>query len=106
MNSFEVHSNEIACRKSGRLGLEQVFNKAEYPSDVTVVQILLLNYQPDYTFNSQSQSNGVGNKLMFAQHGKTGYDEGKTKYKKHNHKETLTKSPAITVEKSTICGEQ
>ena len=24
MNSFEVHSNENACRKSGRLGLEQV----------------------------------------------------------------------------------
>ena len=23
MHSFEVHSNEIACRKSGRLGLEQ-----------------------------------------------------------------------------------
>ena len=25
MHSFEVHSNESACRKSGRLGLEQVF---------------------------------------------------------------------------------
>ena len=24
MHSFEVHSNESACRKSGRLGLEQV----------------------------------------------------------------------------------
>ena len=24
MRSFEVHSNESACRKSGRLGLEQV----------------------------------------------------------------------------------
>ena len=24
---FEVHSNESACRKSGRLGLEQVMNK-------------------------------------------------------------------------------
>ena len=23
-HSFEVHSNESACRKSGRLGLEQV----------------------------------------------------------------------------------
>ena len=23
MHSFEVHSNESACRKSGRLGLEQ-----------------------------------------------------------------------------------
>ena len=26
MHSFEVHSNESACRKSGRLGLEQVIN--------------------------------------------------------------------------------
>ena len=25
MHSFEVHSNESACTKSGRLGLEQVF---------------------------------------------------------------------------------
>ena len=25
MHSFEVHSNESACRKSGRLGLEQVY---------------------------------------------------------------------------------
>ena len=25
MHSFEVHSNERACRKSGRLGLEQAF---------------------------------------------------------------------------------
>ena len=26
MHSFEVHSNESACRKSGRLGLEQVID--------------------------------------------------------------------------------
>ena len=26
MHSFEVHSNESACRKSGRLGLEQVLS--------------------------------------------------------------------------------
>ena len=26
MYSFELHSNESACRKSGRLGLEQVNN--------------------------------------------------------------------------------
>ena len=26
MHSFEVHSNESACRKSGRLGLEQVIH--------------------------------------------------------------------------------
>ena len=27
MHSFEVHSNESACIKSGRLGLEQVYTK-------------------------------------------------------------------------------
>ena len=27
MHSFEVHSNESACRKSGRLGLEQVLGE-------------------------------------------------------------------------------
>ena len=43
MHSFEVHSNESACRKSGRLGLEQVakevtrlrldyFNQLSFPS--------------------------------------------------------------------------
>ena len=26
LHSFEVHSNESACRKSGRLGLDQVFS--------------------------------------------------------------------------------
>ena len=29
MHSFEVHSNESACRKSGRLGLEQVTRASE-----------------------------------------------------------------------------
>ena len=31
-HSFEVHSNESACRKSGRLGLEQV-NREEKDMD-------------------------------------------------------------------------
>ena len=30
MHSFEVHSNERTCRKSGRLGLEQVLNNPPY----------------------------------------------------------------------------
>ena len=38
MHSFEVHSNESACRKSGRLGLEQVyyqpFNRGAYKASV------------------------------------------------------------------------
>ena len=29
MHSFVVHSNESACRKSGRLGLEQVYRVTE-----------------------------------------------------------------------------
>ena len=32
MHSFEVHSNESACRKSGQLGLEQVIG---YPNTET-----------------------------------------------------------------------
>ena len=32
MHSFEVHSNESACRKSGRLGLEQVKIKSSVKS--------------------------------------------------------------------------
>ena len=30
MHSFEVHSNESACRKSGRLGLEQIIKHTNY----------------------------------------------------------------------------
>ena len=29
MHSFEVHSNKSACRKRGRLGLDQVFCQAQ-----------------------------------------------------------------------------
>ena len=44
-----------------------------------MVQSLPLNYQPNYNSNSQSQSKGVSNKLMFAQCGETVDDEGETK---------------------------
>ena len=57
-----------------------VLNKADYPSTVTAVQILLLNYQPNYNSNRQSQSNGIINELMFVQRGKNRDDEGETKY--------------------------
>ena len=30
MHSFEVHSNKSACRKSGRLGLKQVYHGKKY----------------------------------------------------------------------------
>ena len=53
-----------------------VMNKAEYPRAVTEVQSLLLNHQLKYNLNRNSQSNGSIKQLMFAQHGKTGDDEG------------------------------
>ena len=33
MHSFEVQSNESACKKSGRLGLEQVISKMDSNCD-------------------------------------------------------------------------
>ena len=54
-------------------------NKADYPRAVTAVQRILLKYQPNYNSNRKYQSNGVRNKLMFAQRGKNGDDEGETK---------------------------
>ena len=56
-------------------------NKAEQPSTVTAVQILLLNYQPNHKSNKNSQSNGVSNQLMFAQCGRNGDEEGDEKEK-------------------------
>ena len=53
-----------------------VLNKAEYPRTVTPVQSLLLNFQPNFNSYINSQSNGVSNQLMFAQHGKTREDKG------------------------------
>ena len=53
-----------------------VLNKAEYPRDVTGVQNLLLDYQPDNNSNGQSQYQGVINQIIFTQHEKTGDDEG------------------------------
>ena len=71
------------------------FKKAEYPGTVTVLQSLLLNYQPNY--NTTRQSQFIINQLMFAQRGKTGVCEGETKYNLKNE-ETLTTSPSIIVD--------
>ena len=60
---------------------DYVLNKAEYPITVTAVQILLLNYQPDYNYNRNSQSKGFSNQIMFAQRGKNGGDKGNRKKK-------------------------
>ena len=64
-----------------RVKNDYVQDQAEYPRMVTAVQSLLLNYRPNYNSNRNSQSNGVGNQLMFAQRGKTGDDEGDGKEK-------------------------
>ena len=64
-----------------RIENDFVMNKAEYPRTVIAVQSLLLNYQPNYNSHRNSQSNGVSNQVMFAQRGKTGYDEGDGKEK-------------------------
>ena len=49
MHSFEVHSDESACRKSGRLGLEQVLSLiyATSPSmvDAFLGEINVENYE-------------------------------------------------------------
>ena len=60
---------------------DYVLIKAEYPRTVTAVQSLLLNYQHNYNSHRNSQSNGVSNQLMFAQHRKTGDNEGDRKEK-------------------------
>ena len=76
-----------------------VLNKVEYTRTVTAVHILLLNYQPNYNYNTQSQYQGVRNQLMFMQRGKTGDDELKQKTIIRNPEENFTKSPAMILEK-------
>ena len=56
-------------------------NKLEYPRTVTSVQSLMLNYQPNYSYNRHSRSKGVSNQLMFTQHGKTREEKGDGKDK-------------------------
>ena len=57
-----------------RVENDYVLNRSEYPRAVTAVQILLVNFQYNYNSNINSH-NGVSIHLMFAQRGKTGYDE-------------------------------
>ena len=56
-------------------------NKAEFPRTVTAVQSLLLNYQPYYNSDRNSQLNRARNQIIFVQRGKTGDDEGNGKDK-------------------------
>ena len=64
-----------------------------------MVQSLLLDCQHNYNSERKYQSQGFSNKLMFAQSGKTGDDDGETKYNTQNPKEILTTSPAIIMYK-------
>ena len=48
MHNFEVHSNESTCRKSGRLGLEQV-------SSGLVFLFLTMGVEMDEKFNSNTE---------------------------------------------------
>ena len=66
-----------------------MLNKVEYPRALNAVQSILLNYQPNYKSNKDSQSNGVSNQLMFAQRGKTGDDEGGRKEKEHRPRRNM-----------------
>ena len=66
-----------------------VLNQAEYPRTATAVQSFLLNYQPNYNSNGNSQSNGVSKQLMFAQHSKTGDDEGYGKEKEQRPRRNM-----------------
>ena len=47
-------------------------NKADYTRTVTAVHILLLNYQTNYKYNRQPQTNSVINQLIFVKRGKLG----------------------------------
>ena len=49
-----------------------VLDNVENPRTVTVVQSLLLNCQPKYIYNRQSQSNGVRNQLFLRSIGNLG----------------------------------
>ena len=56
---------------------------------MTAVQSLLLKYCPNYNSHINYQSNGVRNQLMFAQHGKTGDNEGDVKEKEQRPRRNL-----------------
>ena len=65
-NSDKARFSELKKRVEN----DYVLNKAEHPRTVTAVQILLLNYQPNYNSHRNSQSNRVSNQLMFSQRSK------------------------------------
>ena len=65
MHSFEAHSNESACRKSGQLGMEQVKISGSVPTDCLVTPrqvILTIKYNSSevlLTPQSQSRTSSV-----------------------------------------------
>ena len=90
-----------------RVENDYVLNKAECPRTVTAVNSLLLNYQPNYKYNGNSQSNWVRNQLMFAQRGKTGDEEGDGKEKDQRPRSNLDQITCNNCgEKRSLCWEQ
>ena len=58
---------------------DYILNKSEYPRTVIALHSLILNYQTNYNYNSQSQYQGFRNQLIFTQNGKPGDNKGETK---------------------------
>ena len=72
-----------------RVENDYVMKKSEYPRTAAEVYNILLYYQHNYKYNSNSQSNGVRNQLMFAQYGKNGDGKGDRKEKKRRPRRNL-----------------
>ena len=63
MHSFGVHSNERACRKSGRLGLEQVIGTTNVALSSSVAYASK-NYSSPIDFNDFVSSLPLTSKLV------------------------------------------
>ena len=101
-NSDKVRFSDLKKRVEN----DYVLNKAEYPKTVTAIQILLLNYQPNYNSNINYQSNGVRNQLMFVQRGEMGTAKATEKRRRRDPGEIWITILATTVEKSSLCWKQ
>ena len=74
MHNFVVHSNESACRKSGRLGLEQVTKTSHRDKKVatTIIDLISYFYGREYplTFNLGKVHEYLGMTIEFSKKGK------------------------------------
>ena len=99
--SGELRQSQVSNLKK-RIENDYMLDKAEYQRTVTASQSLLLNYQHNYNSHINSQSNGVSNQIMFAQHGETGYNKGDGNRSSRDPGEIWTTSLAKIVEKNVI----